>query len=141
MKYLDKTEHRLDNFAIGIMGMPQNMLHVKSFQIGVFPGAYFSVFRLNTEISSNLRSKSPYSFRMQENTDQKKLRIWTLFAQCVFLGPPLSNASVWIFRAQPEQHACFLLRKIPKKIILRKHDFFAIPLIYRDVKYYMGSPI
>ena len=24
-------------------------------------------------------SKSPYSFRIKENTDQKKLRIWTLF--------------------------------------------------------------
>ena len=24
----------------------------------------------------------PYSVRMQENTDQKKLRIWTLFTQC-----------------------------------------------------------
>ena len=25
----------------------------------------------------------PYSVRMRENTDQKKLRIWTLFTQCV----------------------------------------------------------
>ena len=25
---------------------------------------------------------SPYSVRIQENTDQKKLRIWTLFTQC-----------------------------------------------------------
>ena len=25
---------------------------------------------------------SPYLVRMQENTDQKKLRIWTLFTQC-----------------------------------------------------------
>ena len=25
---------------------------------------------------------SPYLARMQENTDQKKLRIWTLFTQC-----------------------------------------------------------
>ena len=29
----------------------------------------------------DLWSKSPYSVQMQENTDQKKLRIWTLFAQ------------------------------------------------------------
>ena len=27
-------------------------------------------------------SISPYSVRMQENTDQKKLRIWTIFTQC-----------------------------------------------------------
>ena len=25
---------------------------------------------------------TPYSVRMQENIDQKKLRIWTLFKQC-----------------------------------------------------------
>ena len=29
----------------------------------------------------DLRSKSPYSVRMQENTDLKKLGIWTLFTQ------------------------------------------------------------
>ena len=38
----------------------------------VFSGPYFPVFGLNTEI---------YSVRMQENTDQKKLRIWTIFTQ------------------------------------------------------------
>ena len=27
---------------------------------------------------------SPYSVRKRENTDQKKLRIWTLFTQCFF---------------------------------------------------------
>ena len=27
------------------------------------------------------QSKSPYSVRIQENKDQKKLRIWTLFMQ------------------------------------------------------------
>ena len=32
----------------------------------------------------NLWSKSPYSVQMQENTDQKKLRIWTLFAQWMY---------------------------------------------------------
>ena len=29
------------------------------------------------------QSFSPYSVRMQENTDQKKLRTWTLFTQCL----------------------------------------------------------
>ena len=33
-----------------------------------------------------LQSKSPYSVRIQENTDQKKLRIWTLFTQCTTLS-------------------------------------------------------
>ena len=30
-----------------------------------------------------LRCNSPYSIRIQEITDQKKLRIWTLFTQCI----------------------------------------------------------
>ena len=45
---------------------------------GVFSGRYFPVFGLNTEIYG-----APYSVRIQESTDQKKLRIWTLFSQCV----------------------------------------------------------
>ena len=37
--------------------------------------------------SAQIRSMSPYSVRMQENTDQKKLRIRTLFTQwIVFLN-------------------------------------------------------
>ena len=31
---------------------------------------------------TDLLRKSPYSFRIQENMDQKKRRIWTLFTQC-----------------------------------------------------------
>ena len=38
-----------------------------------FSGSYFPIFGLNTEI---------YSVGIQENTDQKNLRIWTLFTQC-----------------------------------------------------------
>ena len=32
-----------------------------------------------------IRSISPYLVRMRKNTDQKKLRIWTLFTQCVVI--------------------------------------------------------
>ena len=43
---------------------------------------FWSVFsRIRTEYRDLLR-KSPYSVRLRENTDQKKLRIWTLFTQC-----------------------------------------------------------
>ena len=38
-----------------------------------FSGPYFPAFELN-------------AVRMRENTDQKKLRIWTLFTQCVLYG-------------------------------------------------------
>ena len=51
---------------------------VKSVQIRSF---FLSVFsRIRTEYGEILRI-SPYSVRMRENTDQKKLRIWTLFTQ------------------------------------------------------------
>ena len=47
---------------------------MKSVQKRIFSGPYFPVFGFR---------KSPYSVQIQENTDQKKLRIWTLFMQCV----------------------------------------------------------
>ena len=50
----------------------------KSVQIRSFFWSVFSCIR--TEYG-DLRSKSPYSVQMQENTDQKKPRIWTLFTQ------------------------------------------------------------
>ena len=52
---------------------------VKSVQIRSF---FWSVFsRIRTEYGE-MRSISPYSDRMRENMDKKKLRIWTLFTQC-----------------------------------------------------------
>ena len=46
---------------------------------GVFSGPYFPAFGLNT----GRYSVTPYSVRMWENRDQEKLRIWTLFTQCL----------------------------------------------------------
>ena len=51
---------------------------VKSIQIQSFFWTAFSC--VQTEYG-DLQSKYPYSVRKQENTDQKKLRIWTLFTQ------------------------------------------------------------
>ena len=48
----------------------------------VISGPHFPVF---VPKYRDLWSKSPYSVKIQENTDQKKLRIWTLFTQCLFL--------------------------------------------------------
>ena len=40
-------------------------------------------------------SISRYSVRMRENTDQKKLRTWTLFTQCLGdLFPPISRVTL-----------------------------------------------
>ena len=51
---------------------------MKSVQICSFFRSVFS--RVRTEYGDLLR-ESPYSVRMWEHTDQKKLRIWTLFTQ------------------------------------------------------------
>ena len=54
---------------------------VKSVQI---PSFFWSVFsRIRTEYGE-IRSISPCSVRMRENTEQKKHRIWTLFTQWAF---------------------------------------------------------
>ena len=52
---------------------------VKSVQIRSFSWFLFS--RISTECG-DLRGKSLCSVRIRENTDQKKLRIWTPFTQC-----------------------------------------------------------
>ena len=58
-------------------GYPTMKVHcVKRIQIRSFFWFVFS--RIWTEYGE-IRSISPYSVRMRENTDQKKLRIWTLF--------------------------------------------------------------
>ena len=68
--------------AACINDLPGYVHCVISVQIRSF---FWSVFsRIRTEYGEILRI-SPYSVRMQENTDQKKLRIWTLFTQWLFL--------------------------------------------------------
>ena len=59
---------------------PLSCFHcVKCVQIRSFFWSLFSRIRIEYE---EIRSISPYSVRMRENRDQKKLRIWTLFTQC-----------------------------------------------------------
>ena len=41
---------------------------------------------VKTFFEPDLLGKSPYSVRIQENTDQKKLGIWTLFTQYDWSG-------------------------------------------------------
>ena len=60
----------------------------KVSKYGVF---FWSVFsRIRTEYGE-LWKKSPYSVQIRENTDQKKLRIWTLFTQCQCWGATIHN--------------------------------------------------
>ena len=53
---------------------------VKIVQISSF---FWSVFSRIRTGYGQIRSISPYSVRMRENTDQKKLLIWTLFTQLI----------------------------------------------------------
>ena len=46
-------------------------------------GFFWSVFSRIWKEYGEIRSISPYSVRMRENADRKKLRIWTLFTQWV----------------------------------------------------------
>ena len=52
---------------------------MKNDQIRNFFWSVFSPIRIE---HGELQTISPYSVRMRENTDQKKLPIWTLFTQC-----------------------------------------------------------
>ena len=61
----------------------QESNYVKSVQIRVF---FWSVFSCISTEYGEIRSISRYSVRIRENTDQEKLRIWTLLTQCRFQG-------------------------------------------------------
>ena len=65
-----KFKEKKDGFFL----KESNVRKVSKYEF--FSGPYFSEFGLNTEI---------YKERIRENTDQKKLRIWTLFRQRGFL--------------------------------------------------------
>ena len=60
----------------------------KLYKCEVSSGLYFPAFEL-----------SLYSVRMQKNTDQKKLRIWTIFTQCwmikLFGGNTQESSQIW----------------------------------------------
>ena len=58
---------------IYLRALRKNCVQIRSF--------FWSVFSCTQTEYGDLRSKSPYSVRIQENMDQKKLRIWTLFTQ------------------------------------------------------------
>ena len=61
----------------------KNIHYVKSVQIRSFSSPYFPLFWLNT--GKYGPEKSPYFNWILESTDQKNLRIWTLFTQCIDL--------------------------------------------------------
>ena len=65
--------------AILLIGPENKDIHcIKSVQIQSF---FWSVFSHFWTEYRDLQSKSLYSVQKRENTDQKKLRIWTCFGQ------------------------------------------------------------
>ena len=64
---------------------------------------------------------SPYLVRMRENTDQKKLRIWTLFTQWFSFkiqlfqvgGPYHIETSQLFFRAFAESWKSYVIQELP----------------------------
>ena len=106
---------------------------------GVISGPYFPVFGLN-------------SIRTQENTDQKKLRIWTLFTQCIIYNQsidlykiPYPNNNLnwktfpnnflnkfkifWIFQAVQNKKNSFL-----STLCRRRYDVATQMLFYRRLQ-------
>ena len=59
---------------------------VKSVQIQRF---FWFIFSYIWTEYGDIHRISPYSVRMRENTDQKNLRIWSLFMQCQCFHPQL----------------------------------------------------
>ena len=67
-----------------ILNTPFSFLDVAIFaDMTLWENCFFwSVFSFIRTEYGDLRRKSLYSVQIQENTDHKKLRIWTFFTQC-----------------------------------------------------------
>ena len=82
------TDWSIDMFFLSLLRLWH---YVKSVQIRSFPGPYFPIFGLNTEIYGiNLCIQSEYG----NIRTRKKLRIWILFTQC---GRETSSFSYGLF--------------------------------------------
>ena len=100
----------------GVMSIRFNSYFcVKSVEIRSFSWSVFSCFL--TEYG-DLWSKSLYSVRIQENMDQKKLRIWTLFRQSTISSLPGTKQSSLPSSEKLLRHPSFGLR--PSSLTLQK---------------------
>ena len=96
----------------------------KNVQIRSFFLSQFS--RISTE--SVLRSKSSYSVRIRENTDQKKLRIWALFTHHHLLKTLLKSVALKVFSESCQTSKMELFEKIVNGWKLIVHDFIKLSL-------------
>ena len=79
---------------------------MKSVQIRIFFWSVFSCIRIEY---GDLLLKSPYSIQIQDNKDQKKLRMWTLFTQCCSMKYVQISALVFGSSPIPLVRTCTLL--------------------------------
>ena len=100
----------------------RDMITVTTWKVskyGVISGPYFPLFGLNTEI-----------FSVQENTDQKKLRIWSLFRQCVEMK---NLSTISVFKREVEK---WMPESCSGKLFSLKHPqswYKCVLLLYIDL--------
>ena len=82
-------------------------------------------------LSLNIQSEL-YSVRMQENTDQNKLRIWTLFTQCHRLIYAKIRHKPTIF-----SYKLLLWKKYAYKMLSLKKAYDRETLLYYEQPYYV----
>ena len=92
---------------------------------------FWSVFfRISTKLGDLLR-KFPYSVQIWENTDQKKLRIWTFFWQCSLRENLKNRREFWV------NFSCFLIEDtlyLPSQKYLNRVPIFLVKTL-KDLKF------
>ena len=118
-----------ERFAISLLSLH----YVKSVQIR---SLFWSVFsRIRTEYGE-IRSISPYSVRMWENTDQRKLRIYYIFS---FLESLISNLVSFV-HSQIEKFTVFFREDVLKKMVIFVHVVKQC-IQFQDILLYTTSEI
>ena len=107
---------------------------VESIQIRTF---FWSVFSRTRAEYGYLLRKSPYSVRIRENTDQKKLRIWTIFTQCLlFSRYPMVRMSLLDHSILFSFCWWTILTDFQKTFKLHMNRFFILHFLYCTFKIY-----
>ena len=104
---------------------PHSDVTAWSVQIWSF---FWSVFsRIRTD-NGEIRNISPYSVRMTENTDQKKLHIWALFSQMYFS----TFGTVWTPKKSfSNMFSCIIYVKLNKMV----YEYFSNKRLFNRLKY------
>ena len=126
-------ENSLYSFSASITTLVQVFIYVnrwlsqhcvKSVQIRIFFLVYIFLY---LDWILRFTSKSPYSVRIQENTHQKKLRIWTLFTQWELSAnlqyrndKPVTNMTSWLWNIVTNVNDTALAKVIVRRDALQE---------------------